>query len=208
MADHLRPIKELLQIPIIGIEDAIVVPAVLANEFELKIELLEFISNNPFFGFENDDPHSHIIRFYQITRTLKINQVPHDVENEPSNSITTWDDLVSKLLNRFYPYYKTRQIRNEIMNFQQVFYETFTEAWERFKGLLRKCPHNGFSLLHQIDFLYNGLSQSDQDSLNSAAGGNLMTRNTQEALTTIKNKAKEEEQESDTITEVVEILSS
>nr|GFA92500.1 reverse transcriptase domain-containing protein [Tanacetum cinerariifolium] len=117
MADHLRPMEELLQIPIVGIEDDIVVPAVLANEFELKIELLDFISNNHFFGLENDDPRSHIKRFYQITRTFKRNQVPHDVvklilfpfslkgavetwlENEPPCSITTWDDLVSKFLN-------------------------------------------------------------------------------------------------------------
>ncbi|GKB52488.1 hypothetical protein Tco_0903241, partial [Tanacetum coccineum] len=79
MADHLRLMEELLQIPIVGIEDAIVVPVVLANEFELKIELLDFISNSPFFGLDNDDHHSHIKRFYQITRTFKINQVPHDV---------------------------------------------------------------------------------------------------------------------------------
>ncbi|GKB06078.1 hypothetical protein Tco_0834311 [Tanacetum coccineum] len=39
-------------------------------------------------------------------------------------------------------------------------------------------------------FFYNGLCQADQDSLNSATGGNLMTRKTQEALTTIENKAK------------------
>ncbi|GJV37391.1 reverse transcriptase domain-containing protein [Tanacetum coccineum] len=179
MADHLRPMEELLQIPIIGIEDAIVVPVVLANEFELKIELLDFISNNSLFGLENDDPHSHIKIFYQITRTFKINQVPHDVvklilfpfslkgaaetwlENEPPNSFTTWDDLVSKFLNRFYPHSKTREFKKEIMNFQQVF-----------------------------DFFYNGLSQSDQDSLNIAAGGNLMSKNTQEALTIIENKAK------------------
>ncbi|GJX41368.1 reverse transcriptase domain-containing protein [Tanacetum coccineum] len=111
-------------------------------------------------------------------------------ENEPPCSITTWDDLVSKFLNRFFPHFKTRELRKEITNFQQVFGETFTEAWERFKDLLRKCPHHGFSLLHQIDFFYNWLCQSDQDSLNSAAGGNLMTRNIQEALTIIENKAK------------------
>ncbi|GKD58529.1 reverse transcriptase domain-containing protein [Tanacetum coccineum] len=208
MADHLRPIEELLRIPILGIEDAIVVPAVLADQFELKPELLDFISNNPFFGLENDDPHSHIKRFYQRTRTFKINQVHHDVvklilfsislkgaaeawlENEPPCSITTWDDLVSKFLNRFYPHSKTRELRKEITNFQQVFDETFTEAWERFKDLLRKCHHHGFSLLHQIDFFNSGLSQSDQDSLNTAVGGNLMTKNTQEALIIIENKAK------------------
>ncbi|GKB94266.1 reverse transcriptase domain-containing protein [Tanacetum coccineum] len=179
MANHLRPMEELLQIPIVGIEDAIVVPAVLANEFELKIELLNFISNSPFFGLDNDDPHSHIKRFYQITQTFKINQVPHDVvklilfpfslkgaaetwlENEPPCSITTWDDLVSKFLNRFYPHSKTRELKKEITNFQQVF-----------------------------NFFYNELSQSDQDSLNTIAGGNLMSKNTQEALTIIENKAK------------------
>nr|GEX58006.1 reverse transcriptase domain-containing protein [Tanacetum cinerariifolium] len=67
MANHLRPMEELLRIPILGIKDAIVVPVVLADQFELKPGLLDFISNNPFFGLENDDPHSHIKRFYQIT---------------------------------------------------------------------------------------------------------------------------------------------
>ncbi|GKC95587.1 hypothetical protein Tco_1161029 [Tanacetum coccineum] len=37
---------------------------------------------------------------------------------------------------------------------------------------------------------YHRLSQSDQDSLNTAASGNLMMRNIQEALTTIENKAR------------------
>ncbi|GJS02489.1 hypothetical protein Tco_0318997 [Tanacetum coccineum] len=79
MADHLRPMEELLRIPIVGIENAIVVPAILADEFELKTELLDFVSNNSFFGLENDDPHSHIRRFYQITQTLRLNQVSDDV---------------------------------------------------------------------------------------------------------------------------------
>ncbi|GKA09482.1 ribonuclease H-like domain-containing protein [Tanacetum coccineum] len=161
----------------------------------------------PFYGFEEEDPHSHIRRFYQITRTLRIYQVPHDVvklilfsfslkgaaetwlDKEPPNSITSWDDLVSKFLNRFYPHSKTRAVRREITDFQQVLGETFTEAWERFNDLLKECPHHGFSLLHQINSFYSGLSQSDQDFLNTAAGGNLMTKNTQEALIIIKRKA-------------------
>ncbi|GJV19590.1 hypothetical protein Tco_1368610 [Tanacetum coccineum] len=78
----------------------------------------------------------------------------------------------------------------KITNFQQKFGKTFNEAWGRFKDLLNKRPRYGFSPLHQIDTFYNGLNQSDQDSLNSAVGGNLLTRNTQEALTIIKNKYK------------------
>ncbi|GKA78261.1 reverse transcriptase domain-containing protein [Tanacetum coccineum] len=63
---------------------------------------------------------------------------------------------------------RTTNLQNDITNFQQKFNETFSEAWERFKDMLKKCPHHGFSPLHKIDTFYNGLNQSDQDSLNSA----------------------------------------
>ncbi|GKA89312.1 reverse transcriptase domain-containing protein [Tanacetum coccineum] len=81
-------------------------------------------------------------------------------------------------------------LKNDITNFQQRFDETFSEAWDHFKDLLRKCPHHGFSELHQIDTFYNALTQSDQDSLNAAAGGNLLNRTPRDALTIIKNKLK------------------
>ncbi|GJS63515.1 reverse transcriptase domain-containing protein [Tanacetum coccineum] len=65
---------------------------------------------------------------------------------------------------------------NEITRFQQKFDETFYEAWDRFNDLLRGCPHHGFSELHQLDTFYNALNSIDQDSLNSAAGGNFLDK--------------------------------
>ncbi|GKF31264.1 reverse transcriptase domain-containing protein [Tanacetum coccineum] len=94
------------------------------------------------------------------------------LDKEPSRSILTWDDLVSKFLNHFFPPSKTTNLQNEISSFQQCFDESFYEAWDRFKDLLRACPHHGFTELHQLDTFYNGLNPSDQDSLNYAAGGN------------------------------------
>ncbi|GJR31400.1 hypothetical protein Tco_1107632 [Tanacetum coccineum] len=44
-----------------------------------------------------------------------------------------------------------------------------SEAWERFKELLRACPHHGFTELTQVDTFYNGLNENEQDSLNVAA---------------------------------------
>nr|GFA15001.1 hypothetical protein [Tanacetum cinerariifolium] len=70
------------------------------------------------------------------------------------------------------------------------FDETFTEAWDRFKDLLRKCPHQGFLELHQIYTFYNSLTQSDQDSLNAPAGCNLLNSTPRNALTIIENKSK------------------
>nr|GEU32014.1 reverse transcriptase domain-containing protein [Tanacetum cinerariifolium] len=62
-------------------------------------------------------------------------------------------------------------------------------AWDRYKDLLRACPHHGFTEFHQLDTFYNALNPADQDSLN-ATGGNLLERRTQDVLTIIENKSK------------------
>nr|GEX52376.1 reverse transcriptase domain-containing protein [Tanacetum cinerariifolium] len=56
--------------------------------------------------------------------------------------------------------------------------------------MLRAYPHHGFTELAQIDTFYNGLNDNDQDSLNAAAGGNLLSKTTREALQIIENKLK------------------
>ncbi|GKC03376.1 reverse transcriptase domain-containing protein [Tanacetum coccineum] len=111
-------------------------------------------------------------------------------EKEPPNSILTWEDLVTKFVNQFFPPSKTTHLKNEISRFTQKFEETFSEAWERFKELLRACPHHGFTELTQVDTFYNGLNENEQDSLNAAAGGNLLSKTTREALNIIENKSK------------------
>ncbi|GJX69023.1 reverse transcriptase domain-containing protein, partial [Tanacetum coccineum] len=85
---------------------------------------------------------------------------------------------------------KTTYLRNKITNFFQEPNETFNEAWERFKGLLRQCPHHGFSELHQLDTFYNSLNSNDQDALDSAAGGNFLDKMPQEGLAIIESKSK------------------
>nr|GEV05237.1 reverse transcriptase domain-containing protein [Tanacetum cinerariifolium] len=100
------------------------------------------------------------------------------------------EDLVSKFTNEFFPPSKTTNLRNEISNFQQQFDESFHKAWDRYKDLLRVCPHQGFTELHQLDTFYNALNTADQDSLNSATGGNHLERRTQDVLTIIENKSK------------------
>ncbi|GKD74659.1 hypothetical protein Tco_1332941, partial [Tanacetum coccineum] len=54
----------------------------------------------------------------------------------------------------------------------------------------RACPHHGFIELHQLDTFYNTLTPTDQDSLNAATGGNLLTKTPRDALTINENKSK------------------
>ncbi|GJT77578.1 reverse transcriptase domain-containing protein [Tanacetum coccineum] len=112
------------------------------------------------------------------------------LDKEPPRSILTWDDLVSKFINQYFPPSKTTYYRNEIITFYQKPNEAFNEAWERFKGLLRQCPHHGFSELHQLDTFYNSLNSNDQDALDSAAGGNFLDKMPQEGLAIIESKSK------------------
>nr|GFC28380.1 reverse transcriptase domain-containing protein [Tanacetum cinerariifolium] len=66
----------------------------------------------------------------------------------------------------------------------------FNEACERFKDLLRQCPHHGFSELHQLDTFYNALNLNDQDALDSAAEGNFLDKIPRECLSITESKSK------------------
>nr|GEU71086.1 reverse transcriptase domain-containing protein [Tanacetum cinerariifolium] len=76
MADQ-RTIAHLLQAPTEGYEDAIVVPAITADNFELKHGLLTLVQNKQFFGHDKEDPHAHVRYFNNITSTLKFSNVPN-----------------------------------------------------------------------------------------------------------------------------------
>nr|GEX59664.1 reverse transcriptase domain-containing protein [Tanacetum cinerariifolium] len=102
------------------------------------------------------DPHNHLRFFNKVTSTFRHPKVPNTtiklllfpfslegesriwLDKEPPRSILTWEDLVSNFINQFFPPSKTTYLRNEITNFLQKPDETFNEAWEHFKDLIRQ----------------------------------------------------------------------
>nr|GEW48659.1 hypothetical protein [Tanacetum cinerariifolium] len=205
VADN-RTMAQMLQAPIEGYEDAIVVPLINANNFELKKTLINLVQSNQF--TRRQDPHNHLCFFNKVTSTFRHPEVPNTtiklllfsfslegesriwLDKEPPRSILTWEDLVSKFINQFFPPSKTTYLRNEITNFLQKPNETFNKAWERFKDLLRHCPYHDFSELHQLDTFYNALNPNDQDALDSAARGNFLDKIPRECLSIIESKSK------------------
>nr|GFC47440.1 hypothetical protein [Tanacetum cinerariifolium] len=160
--DDNRTMAKLLQAPTEGYKDAIVIPEIAANNFELKHVLINLVQNKQFFGHDKEDPHAHIRYFNKITSTM-----------------------------RFFPPSKMTNLRNEITRFEQRFDELFYEAWDRFNYLLRACTHHGFSELHQLDTFYNALNVNDQDSFNFAADGNFLDKMPRECLKIIESKSKD-----------------
>ncbi|GJX33937.1 reverse transcriptase domain-containing protein [Tanacetum coccineum] len=149
--DDNRTMAQLLKAPTEGYEDAIVVPEITANNFEIKHGLLNLVQNKQFFGHDNrKTPHATSDIFQQ--RSLL-----HEVPNVPRR---------------------------------------------------RGCPHHGFSELHQLDTFYNALNSNDQDSLNSAAGGNFLDKMPRECLKIIESKSKVRQSRSKAVVAKVNTSSS
>nr|GEV81268.1 reverse transcriptase domain-containing protein [Tanacetum cinerariifolium] len=124
---------ELLQAPTEGYGDAIVIPDILAENFELKVGLLTLVTSSQFHGFERYDPHSHIRWFNKITSTLKYKNVPREAIKLMLFLFSL--EGAAQIWLKKEPH--TTNLKNDIMNFQQRFDETFSEAWDRLKDLLQ-----------------------------------------------------------------------
>ncbi|GJV41827.1 hypothetical protein Tco_1420267 [Tanacetum coccineum] len=107
-----RTMKELLRAPTEGYGEAIVLPEINADHFEIKFFLLQLVQANPFHGLENENPHAHINSFKRITSTLRFRNVTNDVIKLMMFSIAlegaaqTWesdskkDERIDKLANQ------------------------------------------------------------------------------------------------------------
>nr|GEW84490.1 hypothetical protein [Tanacetum cinerariifolium] len=127
MADN-RTMAQMLQAPIEGYEDAIVVPQINANNFELKHTLINLVQSNQFTStFRHPEVPNKTIKLLLFPFSLE-GEARIWLDKEPPRSILTWEDLVSKFINQFFPPSKTTYLRNEITNFLQKPDETFNEA--------------------------------------------------------------------------------
>jgi len=66
-----------------------------------------------------------------------------------------WDELTKAFLAKFSPPSKTMSLRNQIMSFTRREDESLYEAWERFKDLLRLCPHHDLQKWMVVQTFYN-----------------------------------------------------
>ncbi|GJV34920.1 hypothetical protein Tco_1407397 [Tanacetum coccineum] len=79
--DDNRTMAQLLEAPTEGYEDAIVVPEITADNFELKYGLFTLVQNKQFFGHDKEDPYAHIRYFNKITSMMKFPNVPNSLNS-------------------------------------------------------------------------------------------------------------------------------
>ena len=54
--------------------------------------------------------------------------------------------------------------------------ESLYKAWERYKDLLRRCPHHYLPAWFQVQTFYNSLGAINRSMVDAATGGALMSK--------------------------------
>jgi hypothetical protein len=150
-------------------------------------------------GTPKEDPYLHIWDFFYLCKNQNVHGLnakgirlilfPFSLKENAKLwlnslaawSIHNWEELTTKFLKKFFPAQQTRQLRREIQTFQQKDGDLFFEVWEYFNELLLKCPHHNLSQDDQVQPFYEGLNDSNKSLVDSACGGVLMEKNSEEA---------------------------
>ncbi|CAM8969233.1 unnamed protein product [Rhodiola kirilowii] len=174
-----------------GFQSTIAPPSIANNTWELKTGLIQMVQNSQFSGRMNEDPHQHLKRFIQMCNTVKTNGVPPEsyylklfpfslsdmdsrwLDNHAEGTFTTWDKLAEAFLQQYFPPSKIAHFRNKIISFRSMDGETLYDAWERYKELMRMCPHHNLELWQIMDTFYQGIDQGMRTLINQTTGGGL-----------------------------------
>ncbi|GJW95384.1 hypothetical protein Tco_0175056 [Tanacetum coccineum] len=174
MADN-RTMAQLLEAPTEGYEDAIVIPEITANNFEIKHGLLNLVQNKQFFGHDKEDPHAHIRYFNKITSTMKIPNVPNT--------------SVKLMLFPFSLAHRSRGTANPRIWLEKE--PPPASAIETHGLILGNVTSYGFSELHQSIHSIMPFKFKCQDSIELAAlGGNFLDKCLENVLKIIDEQVK------------------
>ncbi|GKC26418.1 zinc finger, CCHC-type containing protein, partial [Tanacetum coccineum] len=101
------------------------------DNFELKVQFLKELRTNTFSGLDHEDANPNITIDQVMLRAFLMSltgAASRWLRNEPTGSITTWDGLKTKFLNKYCPPARTAKKREEINNFQQELDENLYQA--------------------------------------------------------------------------------
>ncbi|XP_042027227.1 uncharacterized protein LOC121774410 [Salvia splendens] len=115
------------------------------------------------------------------------------LESLEPGSIRTWDAMVEKFLEKFYPPSEAIKRQHEIIAFQMTPAENIINAWERFKSLMKRCPNHGLTPTVQVITFFKGCVPEAQKELNLSSGGNFLKKGVNEVMEVIEELASNDE---------------
>ena len=99
--------------------------------------MIQLIQNNLFHGLPNEDPYAHLATYIEICNTIRLAGVPADairlslfsfslsgeakrwLHSFKGNRLKSWDEVVEKLLKKYFSESKTTDGKATISSFHQ-----------------------------------------------------------------------------------------
>ena len=111
-------------------------------------------------------------------------------ESLPIGSVNNWEEMVEAYMSIFFLSTLTSKRRGEIIVFKQGKNESFYNAWERYKRLLKRCPMHGIDLTTHMDIFYHSMNYTSKSIINAACFGAFKRKSVEEAKQLIEDLAK------------------
>jgi hypothetical protein len=131
--DPPKTLRELFAPITTNTPSCIVLPVTNANHFDLKPNVIQIIPT--FNGLENEDPYAHVNEFLESCNTFKFQNFPDEsvrlrlfyfslngkakawLHSNLPKPITSWEILLNKFYNKFFPISRINEFRRKISSF-------------------------------------------------------------------------------------------
>jgi hypothetical protein len=123
-----------------------VLPPTNATHYDLKPHVIQMLPS--FYGLDHENPYAHVKKFKNICATTKFQNFYeklvclrlfpfslHDramvwLDSNALGFITSWESLLSKFYNKYFPMSRVNEAHKKISSFTQDKDEKFSECWE------------------------------------------------------------------------------
>ncbi|CAM8994158.1 unnamed protein product [Rhodiola kirilowii] len=161
-----------------------------AEDIEIKTGVIHHLPK--FGGMPDENPLRHLKEFHGVCMSMKSASVPEDIfklktfpfslksqakswlMSLPSGSITSWDQIQRKFMDKYYSHSKAAQTRKELSMLRQGRAETLFDYLERFRRLEENCPNHGIPQRMLLEYFMDEMLLMERRMLDASAQGSIL----------------------------------
>jgi len=171
-----------------------------ASGFELRPGFIAMVREQPFSGYELENPYHHLREFEQMCsclsiagmaqETLRWKLFPFSLAKKAKQWYThnvgkvngEWEELRNRFCLAFFPISRIASLRKEILDFRQDEKETLGTACARFSQLTHAGPDLSIPDHVLLQHFWLGLNNNTAQQLDITAGGSFAYKTTSEGV--------------------------